>query len=118
VILVDCPTDSPTKLRFIELSNGEFQIKIGGSQASENLCLERNTSTNNYEVKKCDSSNILQIFTSGNGSHTGSGKFEIYAKSRSASCVTNRHHPKYGEPLRVETCESSHRAKTSFWVKI
>jgi hypothetical protein len=118
MILVDCPTDTPTKLRFVNLSNGVFMIQIGGSQASENLCLELNTSTKEYEVEKCDSSNNLQLFTSGNGSHTGSGKFEIYTYSRSGFCLTNRHHPRYGEPLRSETCESARRSDTSFWVKV
>jgi hypothetical protein len=117
MIHVDCDTDSPTRLRFVTQGSGEFMIKIGGSQANDNLCLELNTGTKNYELRSCDSNDPLQRFRSGNGSHLGSGRFEIYPKSKAGFCVTNRHHPRYGEPMRAETCESARRATTSYWVK-
>jgi hypothetical protein len=119
LLTVDCDTDSPTKMRFVtQGSNGEFMIKIGGSQASDNLCLQLNMSSHNYELRSCDSNDPLQRFTSGNGSYLGSGKFEIYPKSKSGFCVTNRHHPKYGEPMRIETLDSARRATTSYWIKL
>mmetsp|Transcript_19736 Transcript_19736/g.48497 ORF Transcript_19736/g.48497 Transcript_19736/m.48497 type:complete len:158 (-) Transcript_19736:79-552(-) len=30
-------------------------------------------------------------------------------------CLTNHHHPKYGEPLEMYTCNEARRDQTSFW---
>jgi hypothetical protein len=92
-------------------------IQIGGTQTSDELCLELNTKSWNYEVKRCDTSDALQRFASGNGNHDGSGRFEMYPTTKSNFCLTQRHHPKYGEQLRAETCESARRSNTSFWIK-
>jgi hypothetical protein len=114
LVVVDCDIDKPTPLKFVDFGK-EFMLEIGGSQSSEGLCAELNTSTKNYELQKCDSGDDLQRFLSGNESREGTGRFELYPKSKSGFCLTQRHEPKYGEQLRAETCGSARHSNTSFW---
>ena len=116
LVIVDCDQDNPTPLKFVDYGS-EFMIEIGGSQSSAGLCAELNMNTKNYELQKCDSGDALQRLTSGNGSHDGMGRFEMYPTSKSGFCLTQRHEPKYGEQLRAETCESARHSNTSFWNK-
>jgi hypothetical protein len=112
LIIVNCVSDNPTRLQFVNY-DGFFMIKVRGT----NLCAQLNNDSKNYELRGCNSGNSLQRFRSGNGSHNGSGRFEIYPVSKSGFCLTQRHHPKYGEPLRAETCSSARADTTSYWVK-
>jgi hypothetical protein len=112
MIIVNCVTDNPTRIQFVNYGS-EFMMKPRGT----NLCFQLNYDTMNYELKGCDSSKGTQRFTSGNGSRNGSGRFEIYPKTKSSYCLTQRHHPKWGEALRAETCSSVRDDTTSYWVK-
>jgi hypothetical protein len=116
LVIVDCDLDNPTPLKFVDFGS-EFMITLGSSHSSLGLCAELNTETKNYELRTCDSGDDLQRLTSGNGSHDGTGRFEMYPKSKSGFCLTQRHEPKYGEQLRAETCESARHSNTSFWIK-
>lgn len=112
LIIVNCVTDNPTRLQFVN-HGSRFQLKASGTS----LCAQLNLDSKNYELRGCDSGNSLQLLTSGNGNRAGSGRFEMYPVRKSGFCLTQRHHPKYGEPLRAETCSAARGDTTSYWIK-
>lgn len=78
---------------FVELRDGEFQIKA----PTTHTCLER-VSNNDVRLRICNSSNEKQRFR---GS-TNSRKFSL---SQGGRCLGQKHHPKNGEVSSIVNSE-------------
>ena len=104
--------DTNTKFRFINQSGGETQIQIDGT----NLCLEADAGFEEWtRIQDCDDSKASQRFKPGEGDFNGD-RFELVPVVMDG-CLTQRHHPKSGEAIYTETCETARRDTTSFWNK-
>jgi len=64
------------------------------------------------KLDKCSSSNSKQKFKK-NGSDK---KFALEPKSKKG-CLTQRHHPKSGERVRIEKCKTAAKDDTKYWNK-
>lgn len=90
-------------------SNGQTQVKI----ANTKLCLEWNDNYDMY-VKTCDKSTDRQKFDAGQGSFSGK-RFEL--RTSDDGCLTQDHHPRDGELVFVEDCDTPRDDDTSYWNK-
>eukprot|EP00980_Cylindrotheca_fusiformis_P020187 scaffold7266_cov71-Cylindrotheca_fusiformis.AAC.3 len=90
----------------------------------DDLCLQRQHSTSNtIHTITCDGSNELQLWfarnINGNGNNNNKNfagsSFEISPLGDKDLCVTQRHHPKYGEAIKLEPCTIARRDQTSQW---
>jgi hypothetical protein len=62
-------------------------------------------------MRTCDSNDERQRFT---GSFDSS-KFEIHPVSDDDDCLTQQHHPKKGEEVRLYSCSTARGDDTSYW---
>lgn len=90
---------------FVQLRGGEFQIKA----PTQHTCLER-VSNNDVRMRFCNSRNEKQRFS---GS-TNARKFSI---SQGGRCVGQKHHPKNGEVLEMESCNTLKKDQTLYFEK-
>lgn len=111
VYLTDCENDMISQFQFVYLPNDSFFIKL----AAADLCLTAPDDTRDrYLVQYCNARNARQLFaTSGNA--TWGGAFEIHPVWARDGCVSNTHHPKFGESLYLWRCTTSRSADTSQW---
>lgn len=111
VYLTNCETDMITQFQFVYQEDASFFIKL----ANTDLCLTAPDDTRDrYLVQYCDTRNARQMFvTSGNA--TWGGTFEIHPEWARDGCVSNTHHPKFGESLYLWSCSLSRFSDTSLW---
>jgi hypothetical protein len=107
---------------FVYFGNNVVQIELileKEEEEKENdqnkLCLER-TSSRQVTLQECHVGNTKQHWKASLGSFTGN-RFEISQTLFGGVeyCLTNHHHPKYGERLELYTCEETRRDTTNFW---
>lgn len=105
---------------FVYFGNNVVQIELilsSSGQDQHKLCLERNTGDDRQvTLHNCNVGNINQHWKASLGSFTGD-RFEISQTLFGGVeyCLTNHHHPKYGERLELFTCEETRRDTTNFW---
>lgn len=104
----------------IELILAEEEEEVNGNTHDDDdnnnkLCLER-TGSRQVTLQECDVENSKQHWKASLGSFTGN-RFEISQTLFGGVeyCLTNHHHPKYGERLELYTCEETRRDTTNFW---
>lgn len=83
---------------------------------NHDLCMERSNTNNDNTIKtmKCDASNEGQLWMARSGSFASSS-FEVSPFSDRNLCVTQHHHPKFGEDVRLEPCTIARQDETSRW---
>lgn len=91
---------------FVHLRGGQFQIKA----PTQPMCLER-INNNDLRMRWCDSNNSNQRFS---GS-TSSSRFSI---SHNGQCLGQKHHPKNGEVIEMESCGTLRQDDTLYWEKM
>jgi hypothetical protein len=108
-----CSSDN-TKFEFVATSKlDEVKIRVVGT----NLCLmyESYASTlRNTRLKTCGGGGEIWS-THGEGSFGGS-RFELHPKGDATYCLTQQHHPKSGEDLRLEKCSVPRGDNTNWWM--
>lgn len=108
---------SNTEFQFINQNGDETQVQI----ANTNFCLQADPinvvgEENHYAVvKQCDDSDINQRFKAGVGNFNGI-RFE-FQPVQLTGCLTQRHHPRSGEEIYTELCETTRADTTNFWNK-
>jgi len=104
----ECGDSDIQRFDFDYVDSDEALIKIHGS----NRCLER--SGRDIYVRSCDDGNSRQRWWAKRGDFDGS-RFEISQKGATDLCVTQRHHPKTGEEVELESCSTARADDTSYW---
>ena len=108
-----CSSDN-SKFEFVATSElGKVKIRVVGT----NLCLmyESYASTlRNTRLNPCGGSGEIWS-THGQGSFSGS-KFELHPQGDATYCLTQQHHPKSGEDLRLEKCSVARADNTNWWM--
>jgi len=111
-----CDGDN-TMFSFINQVGNETQIYI----PKDDKCLESRRDEDNLKVEDCDNSNPAQRFRAGPGLSLDGDRFElipvVQPDSNIEYCMTQRHHPKEGEVIYREVCETARNDKTSMWNK-
>lgn len=102
-----CDFDNRQQFTFVELRNDEFQIKV----PLKNQCFQRVGGL--IKLRRCDSSNNAQRFYKRNG---GNGRFSIGQKGTNR-CITQKHHPKNAEVVRMDSCSTAAEHNTLYWEK-
>ena len=103
-----------TKFEFVATSKlNEVKIRVVGT----NLCLmyEGYASTlRNTRLDTCGGSGEIWS-THGKGSFAGR-RFELHPQGDASYCLTQQHHPKSGEDLRLEKCSVARGDDTNWWM--
>ena len=81
--------------------------------AGTDVCLQANTGAGEIVLANCNSFNMDQWFQ---GSFGGS-RFEIRTGILLDQCLTQEHHPKSGEEVRIYFCNVAREDQTSYWEK-
>ncbi|CAB9522352.1 expressed unknown protein [Seminavis robusta] len=106
VYITRCKVDDPRQMwTFEDVNGGEFLVKSPGT----GTCLER-INNNAVRMRICDRSNPTQRFYTSHGSRS-SEKFSI---SQSGKCLGQKHHPKKGEVIEMESCNTLLKDDTLF----
>jgi len=106
--------DKPTQWTFVEYDAGQIAVKV----ANKNICIEVEPEFNIVTLGSCSASNKNQRFIAEEGDFNGR-RFELTPITKRGWCVTQRHHPKNNEALKLERCASVRRySDTSFWNKV
>ena len=116
VLIVRCHQDTPTQFRFVhyDTAGREVQIRV----SDQPLCMEANAATNEIFLAACNPSEDGQRFISQGGNFLNSYRFEIVPKTKPGWCLTQRHHPKMNEKIKIERCVPTRvRDDTSYWIK-
>ena len=113
--LEECSDNGVQKFDFEYVNDQEVLIKLHDTDR----CLEKYTSnseewTYSLYVQNCDSGNSEQRFFAKSGGFD-EYRFEISLNVASNLCVTNRHHPKAGEEVHLESCRVARSSDTSYW---
>lgn len=112
VFLTECDTSEISQFEFLTAPNGAFFIKL----TTNDLCLEVPQDTQDRLLMQwCDPNNEYQTFVAGDGAAEWGDRFEIHPSWASNMCVTNTHHPKFGESLYLNSCERARRDTISYW---
>lgn len=107
VYIARCAVEDTRQMwTFVELRGGEFQIKA----PTTHTCLERINSSD-LRMRMCDSSNERQRFRGSQGAR----KFSI---SQGGRCLGQKHHPKNGEVIEMESCSTLRKDQTLYWEKM
>jgi hypothetical protein len=101
-------SESSQSFDFVLVNNDEALIKLSGT----GLCLERNNK--DIRIKSCNAGNSKHRWFAKVGAFD-QNRFEISQKTFSSFCITQRHHPKAGEEVEIESCEQAKSGLTSFW---
>jgi hypothetical protein len=101
-------SESSQSFDFVVVNNDEVLIRLSGT----GLCLQRNN--NDIFIKSCNAGNSNHKWFAKVGAFD-QNRFEISQKTYSSSCITQRHHPKAGEEVEIESCETARNGLTSFW---
>lgn len=110
VYIAECNHDQRQQWTFVELRNGEFQIKA----VSNNKCMER-IGWDTIRMRDCNSNTARQRWFAP-GASTRDRKFPI-SQGSSNQCIGQLHHPKSGEELEMEGCKTSLQSDTLYWEK-
>ena len=106
VYVASCHVEDTRQMwTFVNLRGGQFLIKA----PTTNMCMERVTS-NSVRMRWCDSSNSRQRW-SGN---TSNRRFSI---SQNGQCLGQKHHPKNGEIVEMESCGTLQEDDTLYVTK-
>jgi hypothetical protein len=105
-----CAWDS-ARFDFVDAPSNQVQIRV----VDTNLCLER--SGNATSLKVCNLDNPLQHWKSPTGGFGGAIFEFIQTYDGEDYCVTQHHHPKYGEIIEMYTCNEARFDTTSYWMK-
>lgn len=91
------------------------------SPSSSDLCLERSAGRH-VTLQQCNTEGKEeQLWNAPQGSfrdiRKSNNRFELSQSLFGGNnyCLTNHHHPKYGETLEMYTCEEARRDQTNFW---
>jgi len=103
-------------------ANGKSRQRRRKRRGSAGLCLERSNGRH-VTLQRCENGKEEQLWRASRGSFSDiaprrfSSRFELSQTLFGGIdyCLTNHHHPKYGEPLGMYTCAESRRDETSFW---
>eukprot|EP00562_Extubocellulus_spinifer_P025987 CAMPEP_0178673474 /NCGR_PEP_ID=MMETSP0698-20121128/34324_1 /TAXON_ID=265572 /ORGANISM="Extubocellulus spinifer, Strain CCMP396" /LENGTH=425 /DNA_ID=CAMNT_0020317493 /DNA_START=14 /DNA_END=1288 /DNA_ORIENTATION=- len=105
--------DAAQQWQYVEVSGSKNRglIKTMG----RDLCIQaHSTNGRNFHLRQCDDENSDQILR---GFEYGGSKFELTTKNDDDDrCITQHHHPRIGEELRMQECERARKTKTSYWV--
>jgi hypothetical protein len=96
-----------TILQHVGRNGNESNLK----DRKTNFCMS--LESNKIYMRTCNSSDKRQRFI---GSFDSS-KFEIYPVSNLTGCLTQQHHPKPGEEVRLYSCSTARGDQTSSWNK-
>lgn len=107
VYISRCDFDNRQQFTFVDLRGDEFLIRV----PLKNQCFERRGPE--IYLEPCDSSNSRQRFYF---RHGGEGRFSLSQRD-TGLCVTNRHHPKAAELVRMENCGQAYDDATLYWEK-
>lgn len=107
--------ESPTQWVFVEHGNNDVQIQAVGT----GVCMQVQSTTNRTVLlDDCDNDNIMQRFQAASPGSLQDVRFEIEARAKAGWCLTQRHHPREGEEIRIERCTAARKSNTSFWNKV
>jgi hypothetical protein len=98
------------RTRFEFVGSGQVQVKVSG----KDLCLELMSNNRDIRLQKC-SSTSRQKFTAGLGDFNGKNWELQPAASR--GCLTQPHHPRYGEIISKYGCDGARFDTTSLFKK-
>lgn len=97
------------------------QRRKRNGRSSSDLCLERSNGRH-VTLQQCHiDARDEQLWRAPQGSfrdvRKSSNRFELSQSLFGGRnyCLTNHHHPKYGETLEMYTCDEARRDQTSFW---
>jgi hypothetical protein len=114
VKVVNCDNDGgvgfPNRFRFLPQIGGDAQIQ----EVSSGFCLQR-THVRQLTLQRCQPKLVRQRFMPMKGAFDFDDRFEINAVERPGYCVTQGHHPKSGELLKLQQCKFPEAADTSYW---
>lgn len=94
--------------------------KRNGRRSSSGLCLDRSNGRH-VTLQQCTDAREEQLWRAPQGSYReirkNSNRFELSQSLFGGMdyCLTNHHHPKYGETLEMYTCDQARRDQTNFW---
>ena len=119
VYIAECNSDRRQQWTFIELRNGQFQIKA----VSSGECMEK-IDWKTIRMRPCDSSEERQRFREPSPTEfknvdatTPKGDEFIISQGASRLCMGGLHHPKQGEVMEMQYCQNSIKSDTLFWEK-
>jgi hypothetical protein len=97
---------------FVEIADSdEIMIKV---VSDENLlCFER--AEQKVSLATCDETLQMQRWFARDGSFDGSSKFEISQHGFENYCMSQPHHPKHGELVKMDRCGNAIKDTTEFW---
>jgi hypothetical protein len=107
IYVYECSEISQT-FDFVYVNSVEVLIKLYGTE----LCLERNNK--DIFIKTCNEDNSKHKWFAKVGAFR-QNRFEISQKKFTRFCITQRHHPKEGEEVEIESCKQARKGLTSFW---
>jgi len=118
-----CESGEPLWVQFCNAADKSQQFNYipvagtGGGQlmtASTNLCLERVIGNNTFVLAGCKIMDMdKQIFV---GIKTDGSRFELSTKGSIGKCLVNYwHHPKAGELIFADTCDTARHIHTNEW---
>jgi len=110
VHIVNCDDDDPTRFHFVEHDNNQIQIKV----SDRDLCLHSQGGVDIY-LRPCQERLKRQLWFASEGELSGGNRFQISPVQLPAKCITQRHHPKWGEVIRLEPIGTAKKGDTSYW---
>jgi hypothetical protein len=112
LVISKCDDDGSNEEFHMVFRDGlELSVQIAGT----NLCLEAPAATLGLILRACDGKKPEQRFRPGIGDWDWD-RFELETVA-APGCITQRHHPKEGEPLFREDCDVARNDRTSLWNK-
>ena len=99
------------------LDTGTNNVSKGGQYFGQ-FCLQSDSNTKDVIIAYCNSDIPEQLWKPQLGSSFDSFEgFEITQTTNPEMCMTQRHHPKHGEIVKLESCEIARKSNTSKWMK-
>jgi hypothetical protein len=112
LVISICDDDGSNEEFHLVFRNGfELSVQVAGTD----LCFEAPAATLPVVLQPCNSGKPEQRFRPGIGDWDWD-RFELETVA-APGCITQRHHPKEGEPLYREDCEVARNDRTSLWNK-
>lgn len=110
-----CGDGDKVRIQKCDGDNTYFQhYRRSGDETSfkdrdSNYCMSLESKV--IRMRNCDSTDRRQRFTG----NFDSSKFEIHPVSDDDDCLTQQHHPKKGEEVRLYSCSTARGDDTSYW---
>jgi hypothetical protein len=119
MIIVNCDNDGnhgePDLFRFLQLPSTDGTATFQIQEITSELCFQR-TQDRQISLQPCQAELLRQQFFSSGGNVAIGDRFQMQPLDYPGFCVTQDHHPKYGEFLELQSCPYAEYSETSYWV--